>query len=133
MNRDCLPHQQKKHSLRALCQLSAAAQLLRVRRVGLHDDERRVQVPERSTRLVKTGYRLKLHVRLRGCERGQADRLRRRAAHQKDRILSRLLHALSSRHSMIFYFMQPSCFCQSISPTERRDKENRYLFFPKWA
>ena len=51
--------------------------------------------PERGACFVKAGYRLNLYIRLCGCKRGQADRLRCRAAHQKDRILSRLFHVLS--------------------------------------
>ena len=88
--------------------------------------------PERGACFVKAGYRLNLYIRLCGCKRGQADRLRCRAAHQKDRILSRLFHVLSPL-SITLYFMQRPCFCQSISLAERRDKENRYRFFPNRA
>ena len=127
-----LPHQQQKHSLGPCRHLGAAAQILHTRLIGLHDDECRVLPPERGACFVKAGYRLNLYIRLCGCKRGQADRLRCRAAHQKDRILSRLFHVLSPL-SITLYFMQRPCFCQSISLAERRDKENRYRFFPNRA
>ena len=59
----------RKDGLRRFRQLGAAVQCLRIRRVGLQDDQRRAQTFQCGACLVQPGYRLKLHVRLRGCER----------------------------------------------------------------
>ena len=55
--------------LRRFRQLGAAVQCLRIRRVRLQDDQRRAQTFQCGACLAQPGYRLKLHVRLRGCER----------------------------------------------------------------
>lgn len=65
-----LPHQQQEDGLRRFRQLGAAVQCLRIRRVGLQDDQRRA--PDRSNAAPASSSPdicLKLHVRLRRCER----------------------------------------------------------------
>lgn len=64
-----LPHQQQEDGLRRFRQLGAAVQCLRIRRVGLQDDQRRAQTFQCGACLVQPGYCLELHVRLRGYER----------------------------------------------------------------